>query len=260
MKNIIFLFAILLTIAACTNESLKTSTNTTPSVDLNKYPPALQKVLAKHGGLETWSKMKAMSYEIVDSLGNEKQQIDLQNRRERIEAPDFKMGFNGNDFWLEADTSYKGNPVFYKNLMFYFYAMPFVVADEGVIYGKTEPLTFDGKSYPGIRISYEDGVGVSSKDEYFVHYDPATFEMAWLGYTVTYFSGEKSPKVKWIRYDDWKKVSGLVLPNSISWFKLEDNNPSEMRNEVKFTNIKVSETAFNDAVFAKTADAEIVKQ
>lgn len=260
MKNILFLSVILFALIGCTNEPTKTETTTTPPIDITKYPEDLQKVFAKHGWLATWSKMKSMSYEIVDSLGNEKQEIDLQNRRERIVAPNFKTGYDGKNFWLEADTSYKGNPIFYHNLMFYFYAMPFVVADDGIIYGKTTPLEFEGKSYPGIRISYEDGVGVSSKDEYFLHYDPETFEMTWLGYTVTYFSGEKSPKVKWIRYDDWKEVNGLLLPNSISWYQLENNQPTALRNKVEFTNIKVSETAFDDATFAKPTAAEIVEQ
>lgn len=259
MKNVLLIFTLLLTFAACKNEPTTTETTTTPPADLTKYPAALQKVFAKHGGLDTWNKMQALTFEIVDSLGNEKTQTDLHNRRERIESPDFTMGYDGDNFWVEADTSYKGNPVFYKNLMFYFYAMPFVVADEGIVYGETKPLEFDGKSYPGVRISYNDGVGVSSKDEYFVHYDPATFEMAWLGYTVTYFSGEKSPRVSWIRYNDWKKFNGLLLPNTLSWYKVEDNQPIELRKIREFANVKVSETAFEDAVFVKTAKAEVVK-
>ena len=230
-----------------------------PAVDLTKYPEDLQKVFAHHGGLDAWNKMKAMSYEIVREGGNEKQIIDLKDRRERIEASSYKTGYDGKEFWLEADTSYKGNPVFYHNLMFYFYAMPFVLADDGIIYSEADTLFFEEKKYPGIKISYDAGVGVSPEDEYFIHYDPDTYEMAWLGYTVTYFSGEKSQDIHWIRYNDWKKFNGLLLPNSLSWYKYENGLPTELRSVREFAGVTVSEEAFTDEVFAKPEGAEVVE-
>ena len=51
----------------------------------------------------------------------------------------------------------KGIPKFYYNLMFYFYAMPFILADDGIVYEDVKPLDIEGKSYPGIKISYESG-------------------------------------------------------------------------------------------------------
>ena len=222
------------------------------------YPAPLLKVFDAHGGLDQWQKMLAMSYEIVKTGGNEKQFIDLMDRREKIEAPDFTMGFDGSKNWIEADTSYKGNPVFYKNLMFYFYAMPFVLADDGITYTKADDLVFDGASYPGYRISYGDGVGVSPEDEYFIHYDDQD-QMAWLGYTVTYFSKEKSKKISWIRYDDWTTYNGLVLPKTLSWYEVENNLPISMKNKREFAKVNVSEQAFEDAMFAKTAGADYVE-
>lgn len=261
MKNLLLLFTIIAVFGACSNPSQsEEQTNSSPKIELTNYPTALQKVFEKHGSLASWQKMKSMSYEMVDTTdGNEIQKIDLQNRREYIAAPNFKTGYDGKEFWVKADTSYKGNPVFYHNLMFYFYAMPFVLADDGIVYGETEPLVFEEKSYPGIRISYNDGVGVSSKDEYFIHYDPATFEMTWLGYTVTYFSKEVSKKVKWIRYDDWKKVEGLLLPNSMTWYKLEEGQPIEPRSTQEFVKVVVSETALGDEIFAPMEGSRIVE-
>ena len=223
-----------------------------------EYPAALQKVFDQHGGLDQWNKMHAMSFEIVKEGGNEKTYVDLKDRRELIEASNFTMGYDGTQHWAEADTSYKGNPVFYKNLMFYFYAMPFVLADEGITYTKAEDLVFEGQSYPGYRISYGDGVGVSPEDEYFIHYDDQG-QMAWLGYTVTYFSKEKSSKISWIRYNDWTNYNGLVLPKSASWYVVEDNLPKELRSKREFANVSVSETPFPDEKFAKIASAEYVK-
>jgi len=84
---------------------------------------------------------------------------------------------------MESDSTSNGNPEFYYNVMFYFYAMPFVLADDGIIYGDIAPLEFEGTAYPGISISYKEGVGSSSKDEYFIYYNPETYQMAikWLG-------------------------------------------------------------------------------
>jgi hypothetical protein len=218
------------------------------------------KVFDKHGGLDQWKKMKSMSYEIVKEEGNEKQEIDLQSRIEIITAATFESGWDGENYWAKADTSYKGNPIFYTNLMFYFYAMPFVLADEGIVFDKSEPLTFEGTSYPGFRISYGDEIGVSPEDEYFIHYNPNTFEMEWLGYTVTYYSGEKSDRIKWIRYDDWAEFNRLILPNSLSWYKTEDGEITELRNTRNFQNIIVSENAFPGKTFDMPEGAKVFER
>ena len=102
----------------------------------------------------------------------------FKGQRERTEASNFTTGYDGKEFWLEADTSYKGNPVFYHNLMFYLYATPFVLADDGIVYSETDTLFFAGKKHSGIKISYEANVGISPEGKYFIYYDDATFEMA----------------------------------------------------------------------------------
>lgn len=242
-----------------TDTKVAENTTTQPTAVAIDYPDALDKVFANHGSLEQWKKMNTMSYEIVKDGGNEKQTIDLRNRREVIEGSTFTSGYDGNEYWVEADTTYKGNAKFYTNLMFYFYAMPFVLADDGINYTQAEAVNFEGVDYPGYRISYGEEVGISPKDEYFIHYDPTTYEMAWLGYTVTFYSGETSTKVKWIRYNDWKEFNGLKLPNTLTWFKSEEGKLIEPRNTRKFVNVKVSEKESDAAIFAKTAGAKVVE-
>jgi len=250
------LLAFIIIVSSCKNATQETEP-TTPAIKID-YPAELVKVFDNHGGLDKWQSLKSMSYEIEKEEGNEKQTIDLQNRREKVEASNFTSGYDGKKYWVEADTSYTGNPKFYTNLMFYFYAMPFVLADEGISYSKTEPLAYEGKSYLGIKISYGDGVGISPQDEYFLYYDAASHEMAWLGYTVTFFSGEKSEKRSYIRYDDWKKFNGVKLPNSLTWFKVEDGKLIEPRNTRNFVNVRVSEDAFDDTTFEVPDGAKVV--
>ncbi|MFK7950502.1 MAG: hypothetical protein AB8G11_23145 [Saprospiraceae bacterium] len=194
--------------------------NTSENIKSIDYPENIQAVFEKHGGLEQWNKMNTLSYIINKDGKTEYQIIDLKNRRERIEAETFKTGFDGENYWLEADTSYKGDAIFYHNLMFYFYAMPFVLADEGINYEIADTLVFDGKTNIGILITYGENIGVSPEDEYILYYDIETNQMSWLAYTVTYFDEEnaekKAKKYGWIRYDDWKEFNGLVLPNSLT--------------------------------------------
>ncbi|MEO9806537.1 MAG: DUF6503 family protein [Reichenbachiella sp.] len=252
-RTTLFLLGLLL---ACSGPKQSSIEETENSI----YPPALEKILTKHGSLDTWKKMKSLSYEIVGEEMNEKQMIHLHDRRERIEAANFVTGYDGENIWLETDTTYSGDPVFYHNLMFYFYAMPFVLADEGIIYSEADELSFEDKSYPGIKISYNAGVGMSAQDEYFLHYDPETYQMEWLGYTVTYFSKEKSPDIRWIRYNDWQTLEELILPKSMTWYKSEEGVITEPKGAAEFEKVLISESTFDDSLFKKTKGAVVVEQ
>lgn len=231
-------------------------------VDVNSISAPLAatfKVFEAHGGLENWKKKRTLSFTLPKENATEIHTVDLYSRNGKIETTEMAMGFDGKDFWLaDEKESYKGDPIFYHNLMFYFYAMPFVLADDGIEYGETDDLEYEGKSYPGVRITYKDGVGISSKDEYYLHYDPETYQMTWLGYTVTYRTGEKSDNVKWIRYNDWMETEGLKLPNSITWHAYEGRTIKEPRDPTTFENVVVSETLKPDAFYAKPENAKVV--
>lgn len=219
------------------------------------YPPALQEVFEAHGGLEKWRTFRSLYFEIEKEEGLEKHHVHLHDRRDRVEGEDFLMGYDGSRVWLQADSSYQGNPIFYHNLMFYFYAMPFVLADEGIRYSAAEPLVFEGNAYPGFRIAYDEGIGSSSKDEYFIHFDPQTKQMAWLGYTVTYFSQQPSSDIHWIRYDQWQQLNGLMLPKSLAWYTYREGKPVDFRNRVIFSQVQLSEQAPTDRLLVKPEEA-----
>lgn len=229
-------------------------------IEDSKYPQALRKVFDAHGGLTTWKSKKTISFEIPNPDNTEKYTIDLNSRNEKIEMSDILMGSDGADIWLldEMET-YKGDAIFYHNLMFYFYTMPFVLADDGIKYADAEVLVYEGASYPGIRISYNAGVGLSAKDEYYIHYNPETFQMEWLGYTVTYRSGKKSENVKWIRYNDWMDVDGILLPKSLTWHDYEGRTIKEAREPLNFENVTLRESPMSEDFFTKPEGAKIVQ-
>ncbi len=226
----------------------------------NKFPETLESVFEAHGGLNAWRNQRTLVYEMPKSDFTEKHTVDLWSRKDRVDAETFSLGSDGKQVWLlDVEGKYKGDAGFYHNLMFYFYAMPFVLADDGIIYQEAKALEYDGKTYPGVQISYKAGTGASSKDEYYIHYDPNTHQMAWLGYTVTYRTGEKSETVKWIRYDDWQEIDGLTLPKSITWHNFEGSKVLDARSTVPFENVSLSKMAMSDDYFAKPEGGEFVE-
>ncbi len=211
-----FIFLILSTILLACNTSIKKEEKQ-PEKTIKNYPDALKKVFEKHGGIEAWKKQKTLSYKLKE----EEHITDLHSRKIIVKAKNYALGFDGDEVWLSQkdSTAFTRNPEFYYNLFFYFYAMPFVLADDGIIYEDVAPLVYEGVSYPGIKISYKANVGTSPDDNYFIYYNPKTYKMEWLGYTVTFKSKKPSDKVKMIRYNDWEDVNGFLLPNSITWYK-----------------------------------------
>ncbi|SIQ81139.1 DUF6503 family protein [Maribacter ulvicola] len=229
-------------------------------LDLSKYPTELNKVFEAHGGIKAWKSYKTLKFEMPNKEFNEIQTIDLQKRLDKISTDAYTLGYDGSDVWLSDHTgNYEGKPKFYHNLMFYFYSMPFVLSDEGIKYEEVDALIHDGVAYPGYKISYNSGVGASSTDEYYIHYDAKTYEMKWLGYTMTYFSGEPSEKINWINYAEWVEVDKILLPKVITWYKVEKGEITAPANTVNFENASLSVEAKSTDFYAKPTEAVIVE-
>lgn len=260
--KIILLFLVIFLLGSCNLSTKKEAAKVVQekiTEPQSYFPEALSTIFKVHGGLELWQQQRTLSYELPKPNGTETHTIALWSRKDRVDSERFSLGFDGDRVWLlDPDAMYKGDAGFYHNLMFYFYAMPFLLADDGIIYNETDDLVFEGKRYPGIHIAYKPGVGVSSKDEYFLHYDPETFQMAWLGYTVTYTTGKKSDTVTWIRYNNWQTLNGLVLPKAITWHQTEGRKILAPKNTVRFKKGMVSPTPKEDEFYAKPEEAVYV--
>ncbi|MBL4604913.1 MAG: hypothetical protein JKY02_04415 [Flavobacteriaceae bacterium] len=248
MKKIAILLLVVLLSISCKTESKKEMKKE------EKFPSELAKVFEKHGGIDQWRKMKTLSF----NRGEEAHTTDLWSRKGVVNAPNYSLGYDGDEVWLSQkdSTAFKSNPSFYYNLYFYFYTMPFVLADDGILYEKIAPLVFKGEEYPGFKISFTSEKGTSPDDNYVIYYNAETYQMEWLGYTVTYFSKKASNKFNLIRYNDWESVNGFKLPKSITWYKKEDNgSPIEPAGAAtEFSLSIISETALDDSFFKKATE------
>lgn len=265
MKKIVYVLLLAILFTACKNEPKQDSKMVDEvkqeEITTSIYPESITKVFNAHGSIDNWNKMQSLSFSITKPTGIEKITKNLKTRAELIDTPAYTQGFDGESLWInEKDgKAYKGNAKFYKGLMFYFYAMPFVLGDEGITYEDTEPLIFEGKTYSGILITFETGVGESSNDQYKIFYDAKTGQMEWLAYTVTFGKAEGSPDFHFIRYNNWQTVNGLVVPKSIDWYNYKDNLPTEKRNTVEFTDVLLSEKAPDANMFVMPDTAKIIE-
>lgn len=258
MKQILSIVAILLVAISCKNEAQKVETqekvstveNQMPKVDYSAYPEELIKVFKAHGGLETWKSMRSMTYQL-----NEQSTVtDLLNRNILLETDNYMIGGNDGKVWIAQDSTYfdPGRARFYHNLMFYFYAMPFVLSDDGINYSPADSLTYKNETFPGIKISYNEGIGDAPDDNYILYYDPSSYEMKWLAYTVTYGKNEESNNYSFIKYEDWNEVNGLLLPVKLQWYTVKDGKPDTPRGDARvFEKIDVDNAPMDNGMFKK---------
>lgn len=213
------------------------------------FPKELGKVFETHGGMNVWEKAQILSF----NLGEEIHTVDLHSRKTVINTPKYSLGFDGKEVWLNEDEegAYKGNPSFYYNLYFYFYAMPFVLADDGIIYEKTDDLVFEGKMYPGYKISYKANIGTSPDDNYKVYFNPENNQMEWLAYTVTFKTNNSNNDYHIIKYNKWENVNGLLLPKEITWYQMDENGmpTTSAKPATEFTLPLVSQGKLSDSFF-----------
>jgi len=225
------------------------------------YPTEVAAIFEAHGGIDTWNGMNNLCFTLEKEDGNETHTIDLKSRKTRIETENFTLGFDGEKVWLAQDSTYypPDRARFYHNLMFYFYAMPFVLGDDGISYSETEPLVFKGKSYPGTKISFGKGVGDAPDDEYILYRNKDTNQMAWLAYTVTFGKNEKSDRFSYIKYDQWENVNGLLLPTKLQWYQSENGVPTTMRSERSFIKPTITVTQLDSKLFSKPVSAKFAE-
>ena len=258
MKRITLLLVVFVLLLSCKEDKKEPDPvihDTVPISEVEStgtnYPVSLNQIFKVHGGLEAWQAMRSLNYQITSRTGSETHTISLMDRKARIDSKHWSIGFDGTDVWkLERrENAYRGDPVFYYNLMFYFYAMPFVLGDEGINYEELKATELEGEVFEAIKISYNEGIGNSPKDEYILYYHPESYEMSWLAYTVTYEDDQPNEDWRYIKYGEWQEVNGLKLPKTLTWYTVLEGKPVQARNYRTFENVNTSEIEIEPAIF-----------
>ena len=222
----------------------------------------LEQAIEAHGGLSRWQNQQRLEYdiyrqgELVDH-----QLIALRTRKVLLSNDTYKIGYDGNDYWVSPDTTaFDGDVRFYHNLQFYFMALPFLFADPGIQYEALEPRDFQGKPYDVLRITFEPGVGDASDDEYIVYFDQQSHQLTLLLYTVTYFSGEPGQEYNARWYQEWEEVNQLLLPKKVIGYKWNDGELGEERYVSEYRNVTLDTVPPDESMFLPPTDAMVVDQ
>ena len=215
--------------------------------------------VAAHGGIDRWRSYGTLEYDLQKGEMHEHHIIDLHSRKLVLTGDGYTIGFDGEEVWVMPDMeAYSGRPRFYSSLNFYFFGIPFVLADPGTIPESLGRSTFRDKPYDVVKVSFEPGVGDSPNDYYVIHADTATHLVELLLYTVTFRSHQPSEKYN-ARIFEWHEVDGLMVPSKISSYRWngEDGTLGEHRSDTYFSNIVFNIERPDAGLFVMPEGAEI---
>lgn len=206
----------------------------------------LMKCIDAHGGLKQWQKFAGLEYNLTTGDKTIYQLTDLYTRHAYHRFPDFTLGYDGKTGWATADfDKIPGkSPLFYHNLDFYFFGLPFLLADPGTVHEYLGRQTVSGREYEVVRVGYQSGVGLVSDDVYILYMDAATYQMEILRYSVTYFNRANADKFSAKVYSGWKWVQGLLVPGKMENMNWTDGNLGESKGSFR---------TFSDIHFLKKA-------
>jgi len=217
--------------------------------------PAGQKIWASieaHGGLNTWfangpvsfhfdyqpleGGTRRNSFQVVDQWSVRTVQEVAANRA-------MKYGWDGENAWSFPDTANVGvNPRFWSNTPFYFVALPFVLADEGVMLEELPAKEYKGVTYDLVKATYTDGTGDAPDDFYVIYIHPETKQMGGLRYIVSYpgfFPNGGNGPEKFMEILGVQTSNGITIPIGYNTYLFKENEVAE-----HITKIDVSEFGF----------------
>jgi len=221
-----------------------------------------------HGGWDRWAEAKGLEYRLEMRLGpmqlTDTQQFDLVTRQGRIDGPEYQIGVDGPDVWvMPGPGALPMPPRFYVWTPFYFFAIPFVLADRGTVHSPLGRKPFEGKLYDAVKVTYAPGSGDAPEDYYTLYIDPDTGLVRLVVYIVTYPALRQGKPLSQIApsaliYDSWQEVDGLKVPETgrfVAW--LDNGARVEPKGTIRFDRVRFSPTPPSPDRFRKPAEATI---
>lgn len=204
-------------------------------------PPAqaqssLQQALDAHGGLDTWGAYGIVEYdfslEIGDATRDDQHVFDLDRRRVRVEHGDYTVGITDTLAWAAPSMDaygYTAPPRFYGKAYTYLFSIPFVFADPGVNVESVGQRRLQGTSYDVLKVTFEQGVGDTPRDVFYVYLNPETHRVHAALFSVTYRNPEVTRPITGVVYEKWKTADGLTVPRRASMYGVSDDQTLEKK-------------------------------
>lgn len=209
----------------------------------------LWKAIEKHGGLDRWYENGPLyfrfNYKNLKSGGPDTYQtIDTWSSKARhqlVANPKVEYGWDGEKAWkYPYDSEVKENPRFWALTPFYFVAVPFVLADEGINLKYKEIITFEQNDYHQILVTFGAGMGDAPDDFYVLYIDTKTFRVGGLRYIVSYpgfYSKGEHGVEKHMTYYEEQTVDGILFPRTIKTYKWDGETPKEHTTTITISDI-----------------------
>jgi hypothetical protein len=201
-----------------------------PSKSDEKAIAIVDQVIAAMGGTDRWDKTRFIKFTWAVKKGDARSNVrthywDKSLQRSRMEGPssDTKMvvalvnhvtkegqATKDGQLLFDADAK-KYVDIAYKTLIndSYWLFMPFKLKDPGVRLRYEGELPAGPVTYDKILVSFDDGVGLTSKDKYWLYVNRDTKMIERWSYILTGQSANTTPAA-W-EWTDWTTVGGLKL-------------------------------------------------
>ncbi len=269
MNKLILFFSFIVIVVSCqekqqTDSSASKAENTKVLEEQRKtqLPESFNKSLNQHGGLDLWRSYGKLAYDKISNGEMERHTVDLRNRKTLIQKDStWTIGYDGNEVWVSpSKEAYPGRSArFYHNLHFYFFALPFVLADPGTNHEYLGEKTVDGETYEAIKVTYGEDIGDTPEDQYIMYYDKDTYLLSFINYSVTYYDKSRATEYNALKFNGWQEVNGLTVPTGYTGYIWEDSTFGKERYQVSFENVKFEKEQPDSTLFAIPAGAYLDK-
>jgi len=229
----------------------------------------LEEALKAHGGVDTWRQYRKITFHLREwPLGkqaplNDRHVADLKNRHQYVEGESYSAGYNGTVAWATPSIDSVGlPPIFYTMGSFYFQAMPFVWADPGVNARLIGTRTYERKRYDAVRITYDEGVGVSDEDDYVAFFHPETHELRLIHFVPTYVGFRGNTPIEEVTrralvFEQHQRVGGLLLPARATFYVWKNGTTQGEGATYRIEDVSLSKEPTEAELFDPPENAEI---
>jgi hypothetical protein len=212
----------------------------------------LDRTYEAHGGLGLWRSFRWVDFDLNwktpkgDQI--ERHTFDLNSRDGLIKAEKYMLGAEKGEVWIHPNAEALGGtpPRFYMWTPFYFFAMPFVFADEGV---RQEPLgakNVGGVEYDAVKITFAPGTGDTPEDFYVAYLERPAGQLKIVSYIVTYPSLRQGKSLEELEqhaivFEQWQSSFGLSVPKTGRLFNWKnDQIEGEPLGTLEFSGVRFS--------------------